>query len=91
MTDPIEASTNIFRATFTVLDHVVFGLVLVLSLLVGVYFAFKNRNKANDEFLLGSRNLTCLPVSMSLVVTYISAIALQGGWICLFFFTCLSE
>lgn len=66
------------QITFSWLDYVVFGLALLLSLLIGVYFAFRARNKTNDEFLVGSHSLTCLPVSMSLVVTYISAIAVQG-------------
>ncbi|XP_042228144.1 sodium-dependent multivitamin transporter-like isoform X3 [Homarus americanus] len=71
--------TSVSGGTFTWLDYGVFILMLLASLLVGFYFAYKSRNKANDEFLLGSRSLTCVPVSMSLVVTYISAIALQGS------------
>lgn len=70
--------TTITLATFSWLDYAVFFAMLLLSLLVGVFFALRSRHKANEEFLVGSRSLTCLPVSMSLVVTYISAIALQG-------------
>ncbi|XP_050715097.1 sodium-dependent multivitamin transporter-like [Eriocheir sinensis] len=67
------------RVTFSWLDYLVFSLVLLLSLLIGVYFALRSRNEANEEYLLGGRNLHAVPVSMSLVVTYISAIAVQGG------------
>ncbi|XP_042205345.1 sodium-coupled monocarboxylate transporter 1-like [Homarus americanus] len=64
--------------TLSWLDYGVFSLMLLLSLLVGVYFAIKSRNKGNDEFLVGGRSMTCLPMSMSLVVTYLSAVSLQG-------------
>ena len=66
------------RDTFAWPDYLIFVLVLVFSLLVGVFFAIRSKDKANEEFLRGSRTLTCLPVSMSLIVTYISAIAVQG-------------
>lgn len=66
------------RVTFSWLDYLVFCLVLLLSLLIGVYFALRARNDAKEEYLLGDRNLHAVPVSMSLVVTYISAIAVQG-------------
>ncbi|KAK3863994.1 hypothetical protein Pcinc_030258 [Petrolisthes cinctipes] len=66
------------RMTFSPLDYAVFSVMLLLSLLVGLYFAVRSRHKANEEFLVGNRSLTCFPVSMSLVVTYISAIAIQG-------------
>lgn len=70
--------SELTQVTFSLLDYGVFGAVLLLSLLVGLYFAIRSRHKANEEFLVGSRSLTWLPVSMSLVVTYISAIAIQG-------------
>ena len=73
-----EHNNNTMLNTFHWLDYLIFVLVLVLSLLVGVYFAYRSRNDDNEEFLRGSRDLTCIPVSMSLVVTYFSAIGVQG-------------
>ncbi|XP_042863380.1 sodium-coupled monocarboxylate transporter 1-like [Penaeus japonicus] len=67
------------RGTFSWLDYVVFGGMLALSLAIGVFYAIKSRKKSNDEFLLGSSSLTCFPVSMSLLASYISAILVLGG------------
>lgn len=66
------------RGSFSWLDYVVFGGMLVLSLAIGIFYAIRSRKKANDEFLLGSRSLSCFPVSMSLVASYISAILVLG-------------
>nr|XP_027221871.1 sodium-coupled monocarboxylate transporter 1-like [Penaeus vannamei] len=67
------------RGSFSWLDYVVFGGMLVLSLAIGIFYAFRSRKKSNDEFLLGSRSLSCFPVSMSLLASYISAIIVLGG------------
>ncbi|ROT80073.1 sodium-dependent multivitamin transporter [Penaeus vannamei] len=67
------------RGSFSWLDYVVFGGMLVLSLAIGIFYAIKSRKKSNDEFLLGSSSLTCFPVSMSLLASYISAILVLGG------------
>ncbi|XP_076034113.1 sodium-coupled monocarboxylate transporter 1-like [Oratosquilla oratoria] len=65
--------------TFSHIDYAVFAAVLCLSLAIGMFYAFKARNKTNAEFLMGSYNLSCFPVSMSLLATYISAIMVLGG------------
>ncbi|XP_050734620.1 sodium-coupled monocarboxylate transporter 2-like isoform X2 [Eriocheir sinensis] len=66
-------------AGFTWPDYVMFVGMLLFSLLIGVFYAYKNRSKANEEYLLGGRSMTCFPVSMSLVASYISAILVLGG------------
>lgn len=66
-------------AGFTWADYVMFCGMLMLSLFIGVYYAYINRKKANEEFLLGGRNMSCGPVSLSLVASYISAILVLGG------------
>lgn len=67
------------RGTFQWPDYLVFGGMLAASLAIGIFYAIKSRNKANEEFLLGSRSLTCFPVSISLLASYISAILVLGG------------
>ncbi|XP_045128260.1 sodium-coupled monocarboxylate transporter 1-like [Portunus trituberculatus] len=64
---------------FTWADYVMFCGMLLLSLFIGVFYAYKNRKKANEEFLLGGRSMSCIPVSLSLVASYISAILVLGG------------
>ncbi|XP_069188022.1 sodium-dependent multivitamin transporter [Procambarus clarkii] len=67
------------RGSFAWADYLVFSVMLVASLAIGIFYAVKSRHKANDEFLLGSRSLTCFPVSMSLLASYISSILVLGG------------
>jgi sodium-coupled monocarboxylate transporter 8/12 len=43
---------------FSIADYVVFASMLLISALIGFYYAFKDRKKNNtDEFLLGGRKL----------------------------------
>ncbi|KAK3863991.1 hypothetical protein Pcinc_030257, partial [Petrolisthes cinctipes] len=67
------------KGTFGVADYAVFGGMLSASLAIGVFYAFRGRNKANDEFLLGGRSLTWFPASMSLLASYVSAILVLGA------------
>ncbi|XP_013413179.1 sodium-coupled monocarboxylate transporter 2-like isoform X1 [Lingula anatina] len=64
---------------FVVWDYAVFVAVLVISASVGVYFAFTGgRQKTNSEFLMANRQMSVVPVAISMVVTIISAITLVG-------------
>ena len=49
-------------------EYVVLFLMLLVSALIGVYFAWKGQ-KTNAEYLLGSKSMGTLPVSMSLIAT----------------------
>lgn len=50
-------------------DYVVFGGMLVLSALIGVYFAFFAKVKQNttSQYLMGGKTMGIFPVSMSLI------------------------
>ncbi|XP_046401187.1 sodium-coupled monocarboxylate transporter 1-like [Ischnura elegans] len=65
---------------FAVLDYLVFAAMLVVSALVGVYFGFfaKTRQDTTSQYLMGGRSMGILPISMSLIASYISGIALLG-------------
>ena len=46
------------QLNFSIYDYLVFGWMLLFSALIGIYYAFKDRNSQNtNEFLLGGRNL----------------------------------
>ncbi|XP_022708703.1 sodium-coupled monocarboxylate transporter 2-like isoform X2 [Varroa jacobsoni] len=67
------------RGTFTTADYMVLVLVLVLSALIGAFFAYKGRKSTcNKEFLVGNRKLQVFPVTMSMMATFLSAIAFLG-------------
>ncbi|XP_071493672.1 sodium/iodide cotransporter-like, partial [Diadema antillarum] len=60
-------------------DYVVFALMLLVSAAIGVYSALSGgRQKTANEFLLGNRNMGIIPVSMSIMVSFISAISVIG-------------
>ena len=65
--------------TFGVVDYCVFGGTLFMSLMIGVFYAFRG-NHSNDEMLLGNRQLSVLPVSISVTVSFLSAILILGKW-----------
>ncbi|EGV95870.1 Sodium-dependent multivitamin transporter [Cricetulus griseus] len=74
------SDTNKVIATFSVVDYVVFGLLLVLSLAIGLYHACRGWGRHTvGELLLADRKMGCLPVSLSLLATFQSAVAILGA------------
>ena len=64
----------------TTADYVLFAFTLVVSAVVGIYYAIRDRNRqTTDEFLLGGKSMSVFPVAMSLMVTFISALTLLGN------------
>lgn len=65
--------------TFAVLDYVVLIGFLVLSAGIGVFFAWRDRrSKSNKQFLTANKELGWLPVSMSMMASFLSSIAILG-------------
>ncbi|XP_077555158.1 sodium-coupled monocarboxylate transporter 1-like [Haemaphysalis longicornis] len=53
--------------------------MLVVSAAIGVYYAFwGTRKETTDEFLMGGRTLRVLPVALSILASFMSAITLLG-------------
>ncbi|XP_046554450.1 sodium-coupled monocarboxylate transporter 1-like isoform X1 [Haliotis rubra] len=86
------------KKTFTIPDYVLFSLTLAISAGIGLFYAIKDRNKVNSkDYLLGGKDMNILPVAMSLLVTFLSALTLLGTpaemynfstmfwWLCLAF------
>jgi len=63
--------------TFGTVDYCVFGGMLVCSMLIGVYHAFRGKH-TNTDMLLGGRNMSVLPVAISIMATFLSAILILG-------------
>ncbi|CAG7829113.1 unnamed protein product [Allacma fusca] len=64
--------------TFSIMDWVVFAGTLVVSVLIGLYYAFIKKQRTNAELLVGGRNMAIFPSTMSLLATYMSAILVLG-------------
>lgn len=54
---------------FDVYDYIVFAAMLIISSLIGVYFAFFAKVKQNttSEYLMGGKTMGIFPISMSLI------------------------
>lgn len=64
---------------FSVVDYVLFGLMLAFSATIGVFYAIKDRKRSNTkEFLLAGGNMNPIPVSLSILASFMSAITLLG-------------
>uniref|UniRef100_A0A914UKK3 Sodium-coupled monocarboxylate transporter 1 n=1 Tax=Plectus sambesii TaxID=2011161 RepID=A0A914UKK3_9BILA len=62
-----------------VADYVIFLGTLVISVAIGVYFAFADGGqKTTKQFLLGDRNMPVLPTALSLMVSFLSGILVLG-------------
>ncbi|XP_036149264.1 sodium-coupled monocarboxylate transporter 1 isoform X2 [Monomorium pharaonis] len=63
---------------FDVLDYIVFTVMLIICGIVGIYFGFIKKSSGEDEYLIGGRNMSTFPVSLSLLASFISGISLLG-------------
>ncbi|XP_032636013.1 sodium-dependent multivitamin transporter isoform X2 [Chelonoidis abingdonii] len=64
---------------FTVADYTVFVLLLVFSSAIGLFYALSGgRQRTVQEFLLANRSMSFLPVALSLLATFQSAVAILG-------------
>ncbi|XP_068203717.1 sodium-coupled monocarboxylate transporter 2-like [Palaemon carinicauda] len=62
-----------------VVDWVLFSSLLVVSLGIGIYSALRGRgNSSTQEYLLGGRQMSPIPVAVSLLGGVISAISILG-------------
>ncbi|KAB7503838.1 Sodium-coupled monocarboxylate transporter 1, partial [Armadillidium nasatum] len=59
---------------FGIVDNCVFAGMLIISAVIGVYISCKG-SKSPEEFLMGNRSLKPLPVSLSLITSYITAVS----------------
>ncbi|XP_032157184.1 sodium-dependent multivitamin transporter isoform X1 [Sapajus apella] len=73
------SDTSMGTSTFSLADYVVFILLLVFSLAIGLYHAFRGWGRHTvGELLMADRKMDCLPVALSLLATFQSAVAILG-------------
>ncbi|XP_020486362.2 sodium-coupled monocarboxylate transporter 1 [Labrus bergylta] len=66
-------------ATFSVWDYVVFAGTILGASGIGLFQAIRGRKESsNAEFLLGGRQMTAVPVAMSLTASFMSGITVIG-------------
>lgn len=71
----VEQHTN----TFSSADYFVFSLLLCVSAGIGIFHALcGGRQKTTKEYLVANRSMSAIPVGMSLVASFMSAITVLG-------------
>ncbi|XP_053700836.1 solute carrier family 5 member 6 isoform X2 [Synchiropus splendidus] len=64
---------------FSVVDYVIFSVLLAVSMSIGLYYALSGgRQRTTQEFLMADRSMHCIPVSLSLIASFQSAVAIIG-------------
>lgn len=67
------------KSSFHVLDYVIFTLTLVISAGIGVFYAWRDKRKqTTTEFLLGGRRMSIVPVTLSLMASFLSSVSVLG-------------
>ena len=65
---------------FTNVDYAMFVITLLVSCGIGIFYAIIDRKKnTTKDFLLGGQNMHPVPVALSLMVTFMSAMTLLGN------------
>lgn len=66
-------------APFSVWDYVVFAGIVLGAAGIGLFQAIRSRRgNSSQEFLLGGRQMSAVPVSMSLTASFMSGITVIG-------------
>lgn len=76
---PASNTSTVKSTTFSPVDYVVFVLLLVLSLAIGLYHACRGwGHHTIGQLQMADRKMGCLPVALSLLATFQSAVAILG-------------
>uniref|UniRef100_A0A670XYG3 Solute carrier family 5 member 8 n=1 Tax=Pseudonaja textilis TaxID=8673 RepID=A0A670XYG3_PSETE len=73
-----DLGPDVLSQHFTTLDYVIFSTMLLLSAIIGVFFAFQGVPKSHKDFLMAEHNLSFLPVAFSLATSCMSALTVLG-------------
>ncbi|XP_054709246.1 sodium-coupled monocarboxylate transporter 1-like [Uloborus diversus] len=74
-----EVSPDKAKQRFDIADYAVCGAMLAVSVGIGVFYAIKgSKVNTTKEFLFGGKKMKVLPVALSILATFLSAITLLG-------------
>ena len=73
------SSSYFLKPTLGTVDYLVLVSMLLISLLIGLFYAIKDRNnQTSQKFLMAGKDMSLAPVAMSLSSTFMSATTLLG-------------
>uniref|UniRef100_A0A1B0CT70 Putative sodium-coupled monocarboxylate transporter 1-like isoform x3 megachile rotundata n=1 Tax=Lutzomyia longipalpis TaxID=7200 RepID=A0A1B0CT70_LUTLO len=68
-----------FSNSFSTLDYILVVLTLIISIAIGIYHGFRNRNNMDEvEYLMAGKKLSVIPVGISIIGSSYSALSLIG-------------
>lgn len=72
--------SKLVMSGFHVVDYILFGCTLAISLAIGIYYScVGGKQKTTKEYFLGDKKLKPIPVAFSLFMSYISAVLVLGN------------
>ncbi|XP_063925687.1 sodium-coupled monocarboxylate transporter 1-like [Zophobas morio] len=90
---------HVVQLSFSWYDYILFGIMLGVSALIGIYFGcFGTKQSTANEYLMGDKKMKVFPISVSLVASHVSGVTLlavpadiyrYGASYWLFVFACL--
>jgi len=66
------------REDLGAVDYVVLVLTLLVSVAIGLWYAWRDRNKTATEYLTAGGKMKILPMALSLMASFISSSHLLG-------------
>ncbi len=64
---------------FGVVDYIVLCTMIVFSVVIGIYHAFRGgKQKTTKEFLLANRDMNPVPVGLSIAASFVSSLMVIG-------------
>ena len=67
------------RDEFNVWDWILFAGMLLISAGIGIFYAIKGyKQNTTKEFLMGGRQMQLIPIAISILVSFMSAILILG-------------
>lgn len=64
--------------TLTGLDYTIVALLLMISVGIGAFYAWKDRDQEEDNYMMGGRQMKVLPSAISLIATFVPSTAMIG-------------
>ena len=65
--------------TFHAWDYVVFGIVLCISMGIGLFYGCRGgRQRTTEEFMMADHSMSAFPVALSIVASFFSSSTLLG-------------
>jgi len=79
MTEMVQQEYDFRENRFSPWDYVVFAIILAIASAIGLFYGcVGNKQSSTSEFLMAGRSMSAFPVALSLLASFVSAIALLG-------------